>query len=107
MITQYGMSEKFGLMSLETVEDRYLNGNTVLNCSDSTAAEIDAEVKTLLADCFKKAKELLSNNREALDKIAEYLYEKETITGKTFMEIFNKVRGIEDVCDSRGVEETS
>ncbi len=108
MITQYGMSEKFGLMSLETVEDRYLNGNTVLNCSDATAAEIDAEVKELLAGCFEKAKKLLMDNREALDKIASYLYEKETITGKTFMEIFNQVRGIEsDVCDSRGVEETS
>ena len=100
MITQYGMSEKFGLMSLETVEDRYLNGNTVMNCSDATAAEIDSEVKELLAGCFKKAKELLTANREALDKIAAYLYEKETITGKTFMEIFNQVRGIEtNVCD--------
>ncbi len=108
MITQYGMSEKFGLMSLETVEDRYLSGNTVLNCSDATAAEIDAEVKILLASCFAKAKQLLMDNREALDKIAEYLYEKETITGKTFMEIFNQVRGIsDDVCDSGGVEETS
>lgn len=95
MITQYGMSEKFGLMSLETVEDRYLNGNTVLNCSDSTAAEIDNEVKELLKGCFDKAKKLLGENREALDKIAEYLYEKETITGKTFMEILGQVRGIE------------
>ena len=100
MITQYGMSKKFGLMSLETVQDRYLNGNTVLNCSDATAAEIDTEVKMLLAQCFDKAKKLLEENRESLDKIAEYLYEKETITGKKFMEIFNQVRGIEaDVCD--------
>lgn len=100
MITQYGMSEKFGLMSLETIEDKYLNGNAVRNCSDATAAEIDTEVKELLAECFEKAKKLLSENREALDKIAEYLFEKETITGKTFMEIFNQVRGIEaNVCD--------
>ncbi len=100
MITQYGMSEKFGLMSLETIEDKYLNGNTVRNCSDATAAEIDTEVKQVLAECFEKAKKLISENREALDKIAEYLFEKETITGKTFMEIFNQVRGIEtNVCD--------
>ncbi|MBQ1194451.1 MAG: ATP-dependent zinc metalloprotease FtsH [Lachnospiraceae bacterium] len=93
MITQYGMSDKFGLMSLESVEDKYLSGRTTLNCSDVTAAEIDGEVKTLLRECYTKAKALLLENREVLDKIATYLFEKETITGKQFMEIFNEVKG--------------
>ena len=91
MITQYGMSEKFGLMSLETVENRYLDGRATLNCSDATAAEVDNEVKKLLKECYDKAKKLINENRKALDKIAEFLYEKETITGKEFMEIFNSV----------------
>jgi cell division protease FtsH len=95
MITQYGMSDKFGLMSLEEVENQYLSGSARLNCSDATAAQVDEEVKILLKKCYEKAKELLSANREALDKIAEYLYEKETITGKEFMEIFNEVKGNE------------
>lgn len=92
MITQYGMSDKFGLMSLEKVEDKYLTGRTSLNCSDSTAAEIDEEVKKLLRECYSKAKAMLLENREILDKIAEYLFEKETITGKQFMEIFREVK---------------
>ena len=87
MITQYGMSEKFGLMSLETVESKYLDGSARLNCSDETAAMIDDEVKELLKECFEEAKKLLSENRDVLDEIAKYLYEKETITGKQFMEI--------------------
>ena len=91
MITQYGMSEKFGLMSLETVENRYLDGRATLNCSDATAAEVDNEVKKLLKECYGKAKKLINENRKALDRIAEFLYEKETITGKEFMEIFNSV----------------
>lgn len=94
MITQYGMSKKFGLMSLETVENRYLDGRSVLNCSDATAAEVDIEVKELLKDSYDKAKELILANRDVLDKIADYLFEKETITGKQFMEIFNEVKGI-------------
>ena len=92
MITQYGMSDKFGLMSLESVEDKYLSGRTSLNCSDATAAEIDVEVKILLKECYTKSKTLLLENREILDKIAAYLFEKETITGKQFMEIFNEVK---------------
>ena len=92
MITQYGMSEEFGLMSLEKVEDSYLAGRTVLNCSDETAAQIDREVKALLKECFERAKALLLENKEALAKIADYLYEKETITGKQFMEIFNEIK---------------
>jgi len=95
MITQYGMSDKFGLMSLETVENKYLDGRTALNCSDSTAAEVDSEVKDLLKKCFEEAKALISENRPALDAIAEFLFEKETISGKQFMAIYNKVKGIE------------
>lgn len=93
MITQYGMSDKFGLMSLESVENRYLDGRTVLNCSDVTAAEIDSEVKDLLKKCFEEARALLAKNREVLDKIAAFLYEEETITGKQFMEIYNQIKG--------------
>ena len=100
MITQYGMSEKFGLMSLETVESKYLDGSARLNCSDETAAMIDDEVKELLKECFAEAKKLLSENRDVLDEIAKYLYEKETITGKQFMEIYRKVKGIPEPVDT-------
>ena len=92
MITQYGMSDKFGLMSLESVENKYLDGRTVLNCSDVTSAEIDSEVKDLLKRCYDEAKSLLAANSDVLDRIADYLYEEETITGKQFMEIFNDVK---------------
>ena len=92
MITQYGMSDKFGLMSLESVENKYLDGRTVLNCSDVTSAEIDSEVKDLLKRCYDEAESLLAANRDVLDRIADYLYEEETITGKQFMEIFNDVK---------------
>ena len=104
MITQYGMSEKFGLMSLESMESQYLDGRTSLNCSDETAAEIDREVISILNSCYQTAKDLLQGNREALDKIAEYLFEKETITGKEFMKIFKEVRGEEDVVKTDLVE---
>ena len=97
MIAQYGMSEKFGLMSLEVLENQYLGGGTKLNCSDATAAQVDIEVKELLKKCYDRAKELLGANREALDRIAEYLYEKETITGSQFMDIYNQVNGGIDV----------
>ena len=100
MITQYGMSEKFGLMSLETVESKYLDGSARMNCSDETAAMIDDEVKELLKECFAEAKKLLSENRDVLDEIAKYLYEKETITGKQFMEIYRKVKGIPEPVDT-------
>ena len=100
MITQYGMSEKFGLMSLETVESKYLDGSARLNCSDETAAMIDDEVKELLKECFAEAKKLLSENRDVLDEIAKYLYEKETITGKQFMEFYRKVKGIPEPVDT-------
>ena len=96
MVTQYGMSEKFGLMGLESVQHRYLDGRAVLNCGEATAAEIDNEVMGMLKAAYTKAKELLSDNRDVMDKIAEYLIEKETITGKEFMEIFRKAKGIEE-----------
>lgn len=89
MIAQFGMSEKFGLMSLEHISDPYLGQNKRLNCSDKTATEIEEEVKKLLATRYDDAKKLLNENRDKLDKIAEYLYEKETITGKEFMDIFH------------------
>ena len=94
MVTQYGMSEKFGLMSLESVEDRYLSGHTVLNCGQETATEIDKEVMQILKSSYDKAIALLKDNRECLDKIADFLIEKETITGKEFMHIFRQVKGI-------------
>ena len=95
MVTQYGMSERFGLMGLATQEDMYLSGRTVLNCGDATAAEIDQEVMAILKRSYEEAKRLLSENRTALDKIAEFLIEKETITGKEFMEIFRRVQAEE------------
>lgn len=94
MITQYGMSDKFGLMSLESVENPYLDGRTVMNCGDATAGEVDKEVMKLLKVCFEKAKLLLIENRDILDKIAAFLYEKETITGKEFMKIFHEAKKI-------------
>ena len=100
MITQYGMSEKFGLMSLESRENQYLSGRTVLNCSDGTAGEIDQEVMKILKYSYEEAKRLLSDNREAMDKIAEFLIERETITGKEFMEIFRQVKGLPEEEDN-------
>ena len=94
MVTQYGMSDKFGLMGLATQENQYLTGRTVLNCGDATAADIDVEVMKMLREAYEEAKRLLGENRDALDQIADFLIEKETITGKEFMRIFRKVKGI-------------
>ena len=94
MITQYGMSDRFGLMGLESIQNKYLDGRAVLNCGDATAGEIDEEVMKMLKSAYAEAKKLLSENREALDKIAAFLIEKETITGKEFMKIFREVKGI-------------
>ncbi len=99
MITRYGMSEKFGLMALETVEDQYLTGQTRLNCSDATAAMIDDEVRKMLDKCHDDAKKILSEHRKELDVIANFLYSKETITGKQFMELYKKVQSGEDVSE--------
>lgn len=94
MVTQYGMSKRFGLVGLSTVESKYLEGRDVMNCSDKTAAEVDAEVVIILKESYEKAKELLSENRELMDKLAAFLIEKETITGKEFMEIFRREKGL-------------
>ncbi len=94
MITRFGMSKKFGLMGLATVESQYLDGRASLTCSDVTAADIDTEVMKLLHDSYKQAKKLLKSNRELMDKLADYLIEKETITGKEFMKIYRKEKGI-------------
>ena len=96
MVTQYGMSKKFGLIGLQTVESQYLEGRAVMNCSDVTAAEVDAEVMTILKECYEEALALLRDNREILDKIAAYLIEKETITGKEFMKIYRQEKGLPD-----------
>ena len=94
MVAQYGMSERFGLMGLATVESQYLDGEARLNCGEETAAEIDKEVMKMLKESYEKAKQLLSENREVLDKIAAHLYEKENITGKEFMKIYRELKGI-------------
>ena len=92
MITQYGMSEKFGLMGLATQEDKYLSGRAVLNCGDDTATEVDHEVMKLLHHSYEEAKRMIGSHRKELDKIAEYLIRRETITGKEFMKIFHAVQ---------------
>jgi cell division protease FtsH len=94
MVTRYGMSKKFGLMGLETVESQYLEGRTAMNCADQTAAEVDNEVMGLLKECYGEALGLLRENREVMDKIADHLIVKETITGKEFMKIYREAKGI-------------
>ena len=96
MITQYGMSERFGLMGLSETQNQYLDGRAVLNCGDATATEIDHEVMKLLKKSYDEAKRLLSENREVMDKIADFLIQKETITGKEFMKIFHEARGLKE-----------
>lgn len=105
MITQYGMSEKFGLIGLESVQHRYLDGRAVMNCGEATAAEIDKEVMEMLKKAYDEAKSLLTENRETLDKIAAFLIEKETITGKEFMKIFREVKGIPEPDESQEKKE--
>ena len=92
MVTRYGMSEEFGLMGLETVEGQYLEGRTVMNCGDATAARIDGVVEEMLKKAYDKAKALLSENKDAMHRIADFLIKKETITGKEFMEILHQVQ---------------
>jgi cell division protease FtsH len=110
MVTQYGMSEKFGLMGLESQENQYLTGRTVLNCGDATAADIDQEVMKILKNAYDEAIRLLSDDREAMDKIAAFLIEKETITGKEFMKIFREVKRLpepeEKKEDGEGIPDT-
>ena len=101
MVTQYGMSKKFGLIGLATIESQYLEGRATLNCSDKTAAEIDNEVVAILKESYETALRLLRENRELMDKLAEFLIEKETITGKQFMEIFRREKGIPEPEESK------
>ncbi len=96
MVTQYGMSEEFGMMSLESVENRYLDGHAMLNCGEETAAQIDKVVHKMIKDAYDAAMQLLVENREILDRISDHLYEKETITGKEFMQIFREMKGIDE-----------
>ena len=105
MVTQYGMSKKFGLVGFATVESKYLSGTATLNCSDTTAAEIDAEVVAILKESYDKALSMLRENREIMDKLAEYLIEKETITGKEFMKIFRELKGIPEPVEEPKEEE--
>ena len=95
MITLYGMSEKFGLMQLESIRSRYLDGVREMNCSDETAAEIDEEVRSYLAKCYQEAKDIIGQHLDAMDELAQYLIEHETISGKEFMRIYRQVEGIE------------
>ena len=94
MVTQYGMSKKFGLIGLETVEGKYLDGRTALNCADNTAADVDSEVMKILKEAYEEALSLLKDNREVMDKIAAFLIERETITGKEFMKIYREAKGL-------------
>ena len=110
MITQYGMSKRFGLMGLATVESKYLSGTAQLNCADATAAAVDDEVKELLAESYEKAKSLLLENKDIMDELAKFLIEKETITGKEFMKIFRELKGIpepEEKSEEQSGEEKS
>lgn len=108
MVTQYGMSDKFGLIGLESIENRYLDGRAVMNCSDKTAAEVDQEVIRILKECYDKAEALLSDNLDVLHKIADFLIREETITGKEFMRIYREIKGIPETEDStENLEEKS
>ena len=95
MISMYGMSDKFGMAGLESISSKYLDGRNVSNCSEQTLAEIDNEIIKTLKECHDKAMDILVNNREALEKISEYLIEKETITGDEFMKILNEIKNPE------------
>lgn len=94
MITKYGMSDKFGMVALATTEGQYLDGRAVLQCGSATETEIDVEVRNLISNCYQQAKNMLMENREVLNRIAEVLFEKESITGKEFMKIFREMKGI-------------
>ena len=93
MVTMYGMSEKFGMVTLENVQNRYLDGSRSLNCSEETATEIDNEVREMLKKAYQTAYDLLKENESVLDALAQYLIEKETITGKEFSDIFEQITG--------------
>ncbi len=94
MVTQYGMSDRFGLMGLATIESQYLEGRAAMNCADATAAAVDEEVRRIMDDCYREAKEILSDNMDVMDQIADYLIREETITGKEFMRIYREAKGL-------------
>ncbi|MCI2048919.1 MAG: ATP-dependent zinc metalloprotease FtsH [Lachnospiraceae bacterium] len=104
MVTMYGMSDKFGLMGLATVESQYLEGRTQLNCADETAASVDEEVRRILEDCYREAKEILSQNLDVMDKLAAYLIQRETITGSEFMRIYREAKGLPPEPEKTGAE---
>ena len=105
MVTQYGMSEKFGVMGLATVQSQYLDGKAYLNCSDTTAALVDEEVRRILEECYGKAREILSENMDALDLIADYLIRQETISGKEFMKLYRQAKGIPEPSEEKKAED--
>lgn len=105
MVTRFGMSEHFGMMGLATVESQYLEGRASLTCGEETASQIDGEVLSIINSCYSNAMELLKEHRDTLDKIADHLYEKETITGKEFMEMFRELTGIEEEKDDKEEKE--
>ncbi len=107
MVTQYGMSKRFGLMGLEVQANQYLDNRPVMNCSDATAADVDQEVMKVLKESYEEAKRLLTEHRRTLDQIAAFLIEKETITGKQFMEIFHEAEGIREPEEKKQVSRIS
>ncbi|MCR5544959.1 MAG: ATP-dependent zinc metalloprotease FtsH [Lachnospiraceae bacterium] len=105
MVTRFGMSDKFGMMGLATVESQYLEGRASLTCGEETAAEIDKEVLSMITSCYETAYKLLEEHREVLDKISDYLYDHETISGKEFMKLFREMTGIESEVEEEKEEE--
>lgn len=106
MVTMYGMSDKFGMMCLATVQNQYLEGGAGLICGENTASQIDDEVLSIINSCYAEAMKLLDENREILDSISDYLYEKETITGKEFMKMFRDMKGLPDPDEEKDGEES-
>ena len=106
MVTMYGMSDRFGMMCLATVENQYLEGRAGLICGEDTSAEIDKEVLSIINAAYDEATRLLEENKEILDKISEYLYEKETITGKELMKMFREMKGLPDPDEEKSKDET-
>ena len=107
MVTQYGMSDRFGLMGLATIESQYLEGRAVLNCSDVTAAAVDEEVRKIMEDCYNESKRILSENMEAMDMIADELIREETISGKDFMRLYRQAKGLPEPDGSEKAEENA
>ena len=106
MVTQYGMSDEFGLIGLESITNRYLDGRAVMNCAETTAAKVDEVVMKMLKEAYAKAVTYIRENMDILDEAAEFLIQRETITGKEFMEIFNKYKNPAEESD-KNVSETA